>query len=237
MSNELNNSTVLIELDALLDTRLATVASFGDSALDALFQSDYHNRLMDSFPGVDKAAYDLAYSKRDKTILKNAIITPIAEMIKEFTFNTLKQLLNSPFHYQPKILVNIHPYKLTDSEISILMSSLIAITNKKADIQVIDVAYKDITPSYVKNHISIMVLYEYYKWLEIHSLNEKFKKVTCPEVTLIGPALIFTDQASQITDIKESFEAVQTLAAPLIGLRLVPVENFSMVFKRPEKPT
>jgi hypothetical protein len=232
MSESLATSTVLIELDALLDTRLATIASLGDAALDAAYTPEYHNRLQDIFTGVDRDIYATKYAQRDSSILANAVVTPMGEMLTQFTYSTLHQVINTPFHYQPKILLNIHPYHLTEDEIYVIMESIRTLTCSKADIQIIDVAYADISPSYVKSNISIMVMYEYYKWLEIHSVNGAFRRVSCPEVTLLGPAIYFTDPVSTDATI-EAMEAMQTLAAPLIGLRLLPIENFSLVYKNP----
>lgn len=236
MTKQLEISVVLIELDALLDTRLATIASMGDDMLESVLKSNYHQRLMDYFPGIDNEMFLQRYANRDKAILENALITPMGQMLKEFTYSTLKQMINTPYHYQPKIMLNVHPYKLTEAEITVLIEMIINLTNGKADVQVVDVGYEDITPSYVKKHISIMAIYDCYSWLEIHSQNEKFKRVTCPEVTLLGPAIYFKKPERQPDNTLEAFEAMQTLASPLIGLRLLPVENFSMVFKRPEKP-
>lgn len=232
MTKQIETSTVLIELDALLDTRIAVIAGLGDAALDSVMRSDYHNRLMDVFENVDETLFNERYQNRDKTVLANAVLTPMGQMLKEFAFKTLKQMVETPFHYQPKIMLNVYPYKLTEDESKVLIASIIDITGGKADVQVIDVSYEDITPSYVKANLSILVLYEYYKWLEIHSENEKFKHATCPEVTLLGPAIYFKKPDNMPNNDTEAFEAMQTLASPLIGLRLLPIENFSMVYKR-----
>ena len=195
MTQKIQTSTVLIELDALLDTRLATIASLGNDALDSVLASDYHNRLMDVWPNVDTAVYQHQYDHRDKTILSNAIITPMGQLLKEFTFGTLKQILNTPFHYQPKILLNVYPYDLTDTELEVLARSIIDLTGGKADVELINVDYESITPRYVKQHIALMVLYRYDNWLEIHSLNEKLNVTTCaagPNKATSGQVVTFS---------------------------------------------
>jgi len=217
-------STVLIELDCLLDTRLAIVSQKDPVLLDKLLQkgSGYHERLSDPLQEL--------YVDRDRSVLEAALITPMGQFLKEFSYCTLKQILNTPFHYQPKILLNVHPYNLTTDEENILIQSLRAVTHNKADIEIINVSYEQITPKFVKKHIAIMVLYRYDLWLETHSLNGKLKETTCPEVTLIGPAIYFKSYAMQ-ADHQAAFDAIMKVAEPVIGLRLLPIENFSIVLK------
>ena len=232
--SDIEYSTILIELDALLDTRLALLASLGDTYLDHALSNDYyHNRISDKFGDLSIERFYELYGKRDKSILKEAFITPMGVLLKEFAFSTLKQILNTPYHYQPKILLNIYPYDLNEDEIEIIIRALINVTLNKADIQVINTPYEDITPSYVKKHISSMILYNCYKWIETHSENGKFKKTICPEVCLLGPAIYFKSyHSNNPNEALKSFEAMQTLMEPLINLRLIPVENFSIVLKR-----
>ena len=153
----------------------------------------------------------------------------MSEFIKDFSTNTLKLLIATPFHYKPKILLNIYPYELSEEDIVILIESLISISNGLADIEVIDMPYEDITPKYVKSHLSIMILYDYSSWLEIHSTNKNFEKITCPEVALIGPRLYFKDniEASEL----DPFSSMEILISPLIGLQLLPIEYFSSILR------
>lgn len=230
---QLETSTLLIEIDALLDTRLATIASLGDDVLAAAYTPLYHQRICDRWSGVNPSVWQGKYDKRGRSILKEALLTPMGQFLNEFTFCTLKQIINTPFHYQPKILLNVYPYQLTEDEINILIQSVMALTDRKADVQAMNVSYEQITPAYVKKHINIMVMYEYYKWLEIHALNGKLKKITCPEVALVGPAIFFkpVDSSKSSEELVEALDAIQQLTAPLIGLQLLPIENFSIVFK------
>lgn len=232
-NKELITSSIFVELDALLDTRLALLAYHDEKRLDKVLQSNtYHQRLADSYPGLTIQEFYKLYSQRHKGILKYAIITPIVDLIKSFVYRTLKQAIQSPFQYKPKIIINVYPYQLTEEETNIIIGSLIGLTDGSADIEAVFASYEQIDPSYVKQHVSIMVLYDYTRWLDIHSANAKFSKTTCPEVGLIGPKLYFKEY-----DIKEdhdkAFSSIEQLTQPFIALQLMPISFFSMLFTKP----
>lgn len=228
-------SSVFIELDALLDTRISVLMSLGDSALSSAIDGGYHTRPADIFPKVDNEQFKLRYAERDKSVLASAVVTPMAIMLKEFCLETLRNIINTPFHRQPKVIVNVYPYKLEEDEINTIISAIKAITEDMADIEAVYMPYEEITPLYVKRDLSVMVMYDYAKWLEAHSVSGAFKRTTCPEVVLFAPAIYFKPVARYPSADENPFEAVEQLAAPLISLKLIPIEKFSMVVKATKK--
>lgn len=228
-SDKLQYSTLLLELDVLLDTRLAILASMPEDALKQALSKDYHNRLIDRFVGVNNELFTKLYEQRDKKVLANALVTPIARMLKEFAQKTLKQIITTPFHYQPKIILNIYPYKLEEQEITVLINSIVTITSGLADVEVIDKSYEELTPGYLKKNVAIIVLYEYYKWIEAHSASNILRKSRCPEVTMLGPKIYFKVPEKADYDVEEAFQEMEEWVGPFIGLKLMPIENFSFV--------
>lgn len=230
-------STLCIELDCLVDTRFSTLATFDKEIVKKVLLKNYHDRKIDDFPGIDKEEFKKRYKERDKLVLKNAIGTPLVQMVTEFSRETQSLIENTPHHFIPRIWINTYPYLLSPEEEKVLLNSFSEISEGKAIVELIFKSKEELTPSFVKNEISILVLYEYYEWLEIHSQNENFKKITCPQVTLIGPAIYFKSlpTAKDLQLEKEAkvnaFRAMELTAAPLIGLVLLPINNFSMAFK------
>jgi len=223
---KLESSRVLIDIDALLDTRLGTIVSIANDRLEDIILSGYHTRKSDDFIGVDKDAFKERYANRDKEVLLNSIVTPMARLLEEFSKKTLKLLLSTPFQYQPEIVLNIYPYILTNEEIKVLVGVIKSYTENLADISVVYKCYDEITPKYLKDDIAIYVTYNYNEWLETHSVNENFKKTICPEVGLIGPSIYFDEV---VDDNGEAFSAIEELASTVIALRLYPISNFSSV--------
>ena len=232
-SKEPITSAILVELDALLDTRLALIAEYSTACLSAVLKANtYHTRLADSYPGLTIEAFQERYHRRQKSVLKHAIITPVADLVKSFVYRTLKQALNSPFHYQPKIIVNTYPYQLTEAETTLIIHSLIGLTDQVADVEAVYASYDEIDPAYVKQHLSVMVLYDYTRWLDVHSVAGRFNKVTCPEVGLVAPQLYFKEYDTK-ADHAAVFQSMEQLAQPFIALQLLPVKYFSILFTKP----
>lgn len=232
--SEINYSTIMIELDALLDTRLACLAHLEDDKIKEILDKGYHTRTIDEFPGISYDQFKEIYDKRDKSILRNAIVTPMITLLNEFTIKTLKQTLSTPFHYKPKILINIHPYKLDEEDINNIILSIVKYTDGKCDVGVVSMTHSELTIGYVKRNLSILIMYDCYTWLEHHSKTSAWKKMTCPEVTLFAPAIYFKPK-TPLPDNENPFIAMEKLVAIVIGLKLLPVESFSMVIKPTDK--
>lgn len=228
-------SCLLIELDALFDTRMSTLWSIDTDIAAVAIAQGYHDRPFDVFPGLEDKVFKEKYANRNKSTLKGALITPMASFINEFTVQTLKNINNTPFHYTPTILVNIHPYKLTEEEIAVVIAGVRALTHNLATIEVVDMSYNEITPMYAKLNLSVMVLYEYDKWLDVHSSKGEWK-TTCPEVTMLAPR-IYMKQPSAKPDLDEEdpFELMMKVTSLFINLVLLPIDQFSMVMKLKDK--
>lgn len=227
----LKASRFLIEIDTLFDTRLAVLASMGEDALTAAASQGYYERQSDYFVGVDYERFKSLYAARDKSILKDAIITPIANMAKEFATATLHNVNNSPFHYKPEILLNIYPYDLTENEIALMIKGLSSVTMGLCDIIAVNLSPVQLSPLYLKLNLAMMAIYEYDKWLEANSVNGAWKKHTAPDVTVIAPRISMIKMLKPFPKGEDPFEAMQQQAKPFIDLKLVPIEHFSIALK------
>lgn len=236
MSDSIKHSALFIELDALLDTRLAVVYGFGETFAKRAIDGGYYGRIIDEFPGLPFETFQERYQNRDRSVLRNTVVTKMASFIHDFVMNTLVQTATTPFHMQPKIIVNSYPYVLQADEETNIINAVIALTNGKADVELVQMPIETITPKYVKQHVTVMVMYEYYKWMEVHSENGNLKAVTCPEVTMIGPSIFFKKpERKAIEECKElgitPFKAMEKVAAPLISLQLIAIDHFSLAMK------
>jgi hypothetical protein len=234
MPNDLEYSTFFVELDTLLDTRLSIIARLGDDVLKEAVLNNYHDRKIDKFKGVDPEYFKEAYANRDKSVLKDTIITPIGPMIKEYVLKTLSRVGYTPFNFRPRIMINIYPYKLTTEEVNIIKIAVVSMTNKLADVEIVSMNYEDITPNFIKASLTMMCMYDYHEWLNIHGLNGNFKKKTIPEINLLGPRIYFLE--SQVYDDK-AISALEDLVAPVVNLTLLPIKNFSAIISTAKTPS
>ena len=79
-------SRILISLDCILDTRLAVIMDINPSLVDKVLVNkdfNYHERLSDEFPDVDKSDFNARYSNRDITILAQSRVTNIFNFLIE----------------------------------------------------------------------------------------------------------------------------------------------------------
>lgn len=228
LEKDLPFSTMLVELDCLLDTRISILSELDDNKFQEVLKM-YHSRDIDSFPYYGFNRFKEKYENRDKSLLKNSLVTPILGLIVEFVNKTLLQILNTPYHHKPKIVINIYPYVLEEEEINNIISIIVVKTNGRCDVEIVNKSLKELTVGYVKNNLSIMVMYDCYKWIEFHSVNKAFEQITCPEVNLFSPAIYFKEKQPNLQLIEEPFKSMEEIAKPLIGLKLFPVSLFSFM--------
>lgn len=226
-------SRLLIELDCLFDIRMAILLKMGDDEASAAFKHGYYDRISDYFPGVDYEKFKELYAARDKSILQNAILTPLGGLLREFALETLKNINNSPFHMKPAIVINTYPYKLNNDEANIIIEGVKMLTNGACDIECVNLSPLELTPLYLKLNLSMLALYEYDQWLEVQALNGGWKKYTAPDVTLLAPRISMKKLEHATRDLEQGFKEMEQNAAPFVNLKLINVDNFSIAL-RPE---
>lgn len=235
MANEKTVSGIFVGIDEILDTRFAVLSEMGAFTLKSALDHDYHTRVIDMFPGVDYEDFKQRYRQRSKRTLMSAVVTNVSKLIEEFSMKTHQNVLNSPFHMVPKIIVNTWPYVLTSEEEKLFIGVVRAWGRMITDVQLVHMPYSAITPAYLKAHVSTFVLYEYDQWLEAQTVSEVFKKQSCPEVTLFAPMIAFKKPDRALGPNENPFVEMERLASPYIGLRFLPVDSFSIAVKLEKK--
>ena len=227
-------STMLVELDCLLDTRISILSELDDVKFKEVL-SMYHSRDIDSFPYYGFNRFKEVYDKRSREVLKEALVTPILTLIEEFVNKTLLNLINTPFHQRPKVIINIFPYELKEEEINNIITLIVNRTKGNCTVEVINKSIKELTVGYIKDNIAIMVMYKYYEWLEYHCTIKAFDTITCPEVTMFGPSIYFKEKQPNNNIKEDPVKSMEEIAKPLIGLKLFPIKLFSFILPNVNK--
>jgi hypothetical protein len=235
---------VLVSLDALLDTRIATVAKLGghDLAVQVL-QGNYHTRKDDKFPGVSVEAYNTLYAARDEETLSLSCSTNIDAFLRDLVHSLLKQTFLRPFHQEVRVVVNTYPYQLSDEVIAQILGAivdkLIPDPGLTVPLSVVAECLPDeaLTPDYCKANFSAMLMYDYGHWFSVQQL--ALLKRPMPEVTLFAPKLYFVQTPTEEQIAQEQtefdwgpFESLQRAVRGGIDLQFLDIEQFSIV-----KPT
>lgn len=218
---------IYVDLDSLMDTRLAVLFDIDPLIAEKNLEQGFLSREYDEFVDIETSFFKERYSKRDKRILKKAVVTKIPEIILYFANQTIKAYNASPMSKIPKLVINTFPYSLMESEITNLILAMRAITKDRIDIQIVEKPPELITPNYFKNDFAFVVMYHYVEWLEIHSINQNLVKTQCPEITLLGPAMVKSKEALEELKGVKIYEAIETYTSPYFKLILYPTSYFS----------
>lgn len=232
MSQDPERTTFYTDLDSLFDLRLGVLRQYGDEVVHNQFKNDYANRNHDEFPGVDLKDFRERYANRSKRDLRHTAITPVITLLEEFNRRSLKAIYNTPYQRQPRLMLNIHPFKLSEAEVRIIVGGIQTVTENMCDVQIVEMPLDELTPLFVKRECQVMVMYDYCRWMDLHAENGNWSKVTCPTVQLLGPALYKSESAMKLVGNYDPFTAAESLAAPFIRLVHRPVSMYSLDLKR-----
>lgn len=235
MDEHVQLSSLYVELDAILDTRLATLYSkFGPEHAVKALEHKYFTRIVDLFPNVEWSEFQTAYKARDKSVLMQAIKTPISGILMDFMRNTLNTTMSTPVKLIPHIVVNIYPYILDEDEQALLKSVIEDMVLHRLDVSLVRMSHDELTPDFVNTYISAMVMYEPQVWLEAQSLNENFKRSACPDVLVFAPMMFkkypLTDADKQMLRNYNNnpFDKIAKVIEPFCKMVFLPVRFFSI---------
>lgn len=226
------HASIYIDLDSLFDTRLATIVKLQEERGRPIDMDVYYTRLSDEFHVAEIEGFDglfkEAYSKRDDVTIVKSTVTRMPELLRSFIKATLLSIISSPLKYQPRIIINLHPYKLPEEIVNSIILGVRALTLSNADIEVIDVSLAELTPKYVRANFVEMIMYSYWEWLDTQTTLGNFKDTQCPGVRLIGPMLFKSEEAHrELTregmSALQVFETIEGFTSPYVNLDLCPI--------------
>lgn len=228
---------LLIGIDEVLDTRLATLGKYNEElAQEALVSGQWHARLKDEWKGVSRQDFQALYDKRDEHTLHSSIMTNLVRFIREYLLGYNYEAIDEPMRETPILTFNFYPYVLSKEERLEFLSVLHYAVGDEIPMQLEEVflSPKDLTPTYCSRHFTTMVMYEGLKWMEVQG--DAFEETTLADVELIVPALYHSDinpddpiVLNAIADGLHPLRAVEQMARNIIHLKHIDSENFSIV--------
>ena len=229
---------ILISLDALLDTRIGTIARMDQNLALRVLSQGYHVRKSDFFPGVDKQLFDEMYAKRDLETLRISQCTNIVLVIKDFVTSIITSAINTPYIDDCEIVINTYPYDIDEQTIKLIKQALMFWVNRFATIDHVHLSDEELTPSLIKDNYDVLYMYSYEHWLDCQTNN--FEKTQITRVDLYVPAISFNHDLTDkmIKDIKDEtgqhpFEHLKFAMAPFVNMKPIDVSAFSIF--NPEK--
>ena len=226
---------IYIELDALLDTRLATIheisltAEVGTAFTEQVLEAGYYDRDEDVFPHLDRDTFKEIYRTRDQETLTHAMPTKWLSIIKGLVAALVKNAMMHPTGVDIFVMVNTYPYTLTDEFKTGLIDLVYSSVGSMVDVSLIDIPSKDLKPTYCRNTFSQMIMYSCDEWLTLHM--PELEKIKPKELTLTIPAIYFVGKPTkekllQMTEGKtsphfEPFKSVEILLGLLLDVQIL----------------
>jgi hypothetical protein len=225
---------ICVSLDALLDTRLGTVAKVkGQTAALAALKTGYLTQEEDVYPGIiDTEEYRREYAKRDVATLQHSVATRWMLDIGGLMASLHEQSVVRPYFSEFRLAVNSWPYKLTDSAQIAIRRAVQYWTGPNTKVRLVHVSPEDMTPQFVLQNFVCLVDYDPYTWLNVQA--KAFEAVRCPQITFIAPAIYHQALdhekfASLDPRVGSPWQAMQFLTKPFVDLALVKPQLFRMV--------
>jgi hypothetical protein len=221
-------SVILVDLDSLFDTRLATIGLHDNKHLKTILdKKDHHVRNYESYGTLKYDEFKKLYDKRDKKTLSVSLHT-MMHVFLDYTITEIKKtVVDNPVHSIPKLRINTFPYKLVKEEIDNIVES--ATLTYTCEVDVIYLEPEHITPKLLASEYDVFITYSYYEWLEVHSKTELFKKERCPEVAMFVPQISFSDPSVNVPN--DFYEEMENMASPVISLKYLPIVYFSLLME------
>lgn len=237
---------VLIDLDVLLDTRLATLLNINNDAAVKMLEEGFCSRKTDDLTNMSDVItndeFKTAYKNRNIETLKTARLTSyifeLANVINDLATN----LTNDDSRVDdPCIVINYYPYReLDDETLADIIYAISCYTTEAIDIKAAYYEPQRLDLPYLKeNSILTYITYDFTKWFETVFSVAKGKDaiISYPKLTVIAPMIMpknnsfenFDGEALNILQNKTPFEFMRLYWAPMFGLEFCPIELMSLI--------
>jgi hypothetical protein len=241
---------LMIQLDCILDTRLAVLGSYDPEIPKAIVSSKesfekYRTRLVDDWSeqGVDSSKFRELWKQRDETHLRASSITPFVFELTDLIQQVFDQAQAAPHTISGfDLIVNYHPYKnLTTDELEAIESAIRARLKQQVKIDFICVPIKDLNPvEWDRLKIATAIMYDFDEWLTSHfgeGNEDKIESYERPRNSIYAPALFTSlEKLKELRDFEnpagkkaDPLESIQFWMKTYFHLEYLGAEHFSLL--------
>ena len=190
---------VLIDLDVLLDTRLAVAEQLGATDIDwDGYLTRTHSKVWEFF-GIPEKDYLKAYANRNTSTLDYCSnkATIMCKQLEYIFRNKFLLASSSPMHERPMLCINVWPYQLKEAECAEIANSVLEFFSEKRNIAVTTIytPKANLKPKDIKGVYCDYILYDLTEWLT-HASHD-FAETPIPDITIVHPATLNTEDISK----------------------------------------
>lgn len=189
---------ILLDLDAVLDTRLGTIALFDeDTALSLSKDPRYVNRFYDEFsdiithPEWSDADFKETYEKRNDLTLAVSRPTPMLYTLNPFLLGLVADCTHNPDKSQVEVCINMYPYLLDEEAKLDIIAAIRIHVPEPVTVTATYMPPDTINASYIRKNLTHWVTYDIDAWVGYHFSSDltedKLAALRTPRFTIIGP--------------------------------------------------
>ncbi len=227
---------ILIELDALLDTRQGTLLAHYPDCVDNIFrkgkESPYYQRLTDDMDvldsRIDSVIFKEHYRLRSVDTLKLSVVTSMVGYLRNYIAGLERASIDSPVVQGYELHVNSYPYKLSEEEKRLIGLAVVNFIRPPTKVSVVTIPHHRMTTTDLKDHYDMVILYNFVEWLK--AIGPKIKTMArTPSLAIIAPMLFF-DQSTIPTN-SDDIEMTKMKTTPFKLTTKACAEFFTLVFE------
>lgn len=165
--------SVYVDLDSILDFRLATVSRLNDEFASTLLTEAYIDRNRDDLffkahGDIDVATYNDAYRNRNAEYLIGAKPTAIFWLLGKIISENMVANDTPNGYRHVELVINTWPFVLSEEAVNILENAVSIYLDGKFEIRSIHENPADISPADMKARFADVVMYDFSYWALAH---------------------------------------------------------------------
>lgn len=174
------NKRILVELDALLDTRMGAMNKFSPSLSAKLaLDKGYYTRVIDDFERYGAGTtmmWKNVYQKRDLDVLMRSMPTAVNVMLAEMIRDVYARAIDDPIWKGVDLTVNVWPYELPEIDCLEICEatrlSIIPFSEKHeeylydVDVKWASIPHDKLNTDEIRENWEVVVMYNFADWFE-----------------------------------------------------------------------
>lgn len=227
---------IMIEADALFDTRLGTLDIINPAAASRVVQNeDYWRRDHEDWTMltgglVTTEQFKEAYAKRDDKTLASSMATSIylvlVKVLNDYQANVVDGMVDDDI----QLVINQHPYKFELDEIEELTAILRMYLGTDLTVTFCDIPLAELTPKELTDRYAAAFIYNFFDWIKIHQMALLTQR--SPDFNMVSPKLFETNPARLTPEGKQGqYTAFRLRWLEHMDFDTVDARFFSMVRK------
>ena len=196
----MSEQKILIDLDAIFDTRLGTIAKLNSNAADALVNTPelflkYHSRTKDDWNeltngNITVEAFNAAYRERNVETLKASAITNYGTLLQGIINDLETKMIHTPLVSSVELHINTWPYVLNEGELDMLKLCASEYTGLLTEIKTVILRPEMLKPQILDKNYAVYITYNFNDWFGHHHVN--LLNYRMPQFTFLAAALYVT---------------------------------------------